>query len=268
MTDHEGRAPFIHPTSVVSAGATLGLDVVIGPFCQVGDGVTLGAGTTLLGSATVLGPTRLGARNVIHPYAVLGGAPQDRSYAGEATWLEAGDDNVFREHVTVSRGTHKDAGLTRLGSGLLVMAGAHIAHDCVVEDGVILGNGTLLGGHVKVLAHAVTGGAVAVQPFVRIGSLSFLAGGAMVERDVPPYVIAAGDRARIRGLNKVGLARRGVPAESVSALRRAYGALFLRREDPRSTLSSEVLEDPFVRALLAFLDGPPGRGPSSGALPP
>jgi UDP-N-acetylglucosamine acyltransferase len=243
----------VHATSVVDARAELGDDVVIGPFCQVGAGVVLGPGTKLLGSVTVLGPTILGARNVVHPYAVIGGAPQDKSYAGEPTRLVIGDDNVFREHVTVNRGTTKDAGETRVGSGSLIMAGAHVAHDCVLGDGLILGNGTLLAGHVKVLDYVVTGGGVAVQPFVRLGAIAFLAGGAMVERDVPPFVIAAGDRARVRGLNKVGLARRGVPAASIRALRRAYLHTYRPGEGSPGELPAATLADPFVGELLAFL---------------
>lgn len=243
----------VHPTAVIAASAELADGVVVGPLCHVGEGVRLGEGTRLLSGAMVLGPTVLGARNVVHPYAVLGGAPQDKSYRGEPTRLVVGDDNVFREHVTANRGTAKEAGVTTIGSGGLFMAGSHVAHDCVIGDGVILGNGTLLAGHVKVLDHVVTGGGVAVQPFVRLGQIAFLAGGAMVERDVPPFVIAAGDRARVRGLNKVGLARQGVPPASVSLLRSAYLAVFARRGEQRPTLPAATLADPFVRAFLAAI---------------
>ena len=246
----------VHPSAVVDRSADLADGVVIGPLCHVGADVRLGSGTRLMAGAMVLGPTVLGARNVVFPYAVLGGEPQDKSYAGEPTRLVVGDDNVFREHVTVNRGTTKEAGVTVIGTGGLFMAGAHVAHDCVIGAGVILGNGTLLAGHVKVLDYVVTGGGVAVQPFVRVGESAFLAGGAMVERDVPPFVIAAGDRARVRGLNKVGLTRRGVEAASIRALRAAYTAWFGRREDPRVALPPETLADPFVRAFVQALPLP------------
>ena len=242
----------IHPSAVVHASAELADGVVIGPLCHVGEGVRLGEGTRLLAGAMVLGPTTLGARNVVHPYAVLGGEPQDKSHGGEPTRLIVGDDNVFREHVTVNRGTTKEAGVTTIGSGTLVMAGAHVAHDCVIGDGVILGNGTLLAGHVKVRDHVVTGGGVAVQPFLSIGQIAFLAGGAMVERDVPPFVIAAGDRARVRGLNKVGLARRGVALASIRALRKVYLAWSSpHRADALADLAEETQADPWVQIFLA-----------------
>jgi UDP-N-acetylglucosamine acyltransferase len=246
----------VHPSAVVDPSATLGQDVVIGPFCHVGAGVVLGDGCHLVGSATVLGPTVLGARNVVHPYAVLGGAPQDKSHRGEPTRLVIGDDNVFREHVTVNRGTTKQDGVTRIGSGNLLMAGSHIAHDCVLGDGIILGNGTLLGGHVEVRDYVVSGGGVAIQPFVTIGTVAFLAGGAMIEREVPPFVIAAGDRARVRGLNKVGLRRRGVSPESLRALRTVYAAWLLPSSGkPGGALDGDAQAarsaDPLAEALWA-----------------
>lgn len=242
-------APRVHPTAVVDPSAVLGEDVEVGPLCHVGAGVTLGRGTRLVASCTVLGPTTLGTRNVVHPYAVLGGAPQDRTYAGEDTTLVVGDDNEIREHVTMSRGTRKDRGTTTVGDRGLFMAGAHVAHDCDVGSDVVLANATLLGGHVRVGAGVVTGGGVAIAPFVRIGRIAFLAGGAMVERDVPPFVIASGDRARIRAPNHVGLRRHGVPETSIAALDRAHRALFLRR----AGVPDDVARDPFVAELVAFV---------------
>lgn len=241
----------VHPTAVVAAGARLGADVEIGPLCVVGDGVTIGEGTRLIAAVTILGPTVIGARNVFHPYAVIGGEPQDRSHAGEATRLAIGDENVFREHVTVNRGTAKDRGETRLGSRSWLLAGCHVAHDCVIGDGVTLANAVLLGGHVRVGDHAVIGGGSALQPFVRVGAIAFLAGGSMVERDVPPFVIAGGDRARVRGPNRVGLARRGVPEESRKRLKKAIGALV--RGGARALLELPR-DDAYVAALAAFCE--------------
>ncbi len=221
----------IHPTAIVDPRACVGADVEIGAHAFVGAGVELGAGCRLLPHAVVLGPARLGARNEIHPFAVLGGAPQDKTYRGEPTTLSVGDDNVFREHVTVNRGTTKDRSETRIGSGGLFMAGTHVAHDCVVGDRVVLANGTLLAGHVVLDDGVVSGGGVMVAPFTRIGRVAFLAGGARVERDVPPFCMAEGDRARIRALNRVGLSRNGVAPDDIELLERAFSTLY-RAGDP------------------------------------
>jgi UDP-N-acetylglucosamine acyltransferase len=205
----------------------------------------------------VEGPARLGARNVLFPFAVLGTDPQDRTHAGEPTELVIGDDNVFREHVTVHRGTTKDRGLTRIGSGSLFMVGAHVAHDATIGDRVTLANGTLVGGHASIGDQVVTGGGAAIAPFVRIGRFAFVAAGAQVERDVPPFVIAAGDRARVRTLNRVGLERGGVRDPSRLLLARAFRLLF-RSDAPRSKsieiCRTELGSDPYVAELLAFLD--------------
>jgi UDP-N-acetylglucosamine acyltransferase len=246
----------IHPTAVVSPRAHLGDGVIVGPLCVIGDDVELGPRCQLLGSCTVLGPLRMDEGNVVHPYAVLGGDPQDRSHAGEATRLDIGARNVFREHVTVHRGTTKDRGTTLIGSECLFMAGAHVAHDVVVGDGVTLANGTLLGGHVVVGDRVTTGGRAAVAPFVRIGEGAFIAAGAMVEIDVPPFVIVAGDRARVRALNRVGLRRQGVPDGSRRALAAAFRALFgktLPRIESVRAVPEDLTRDPYVQKLVGFL---------------
>ena len=250
----------IHPTAVVSPRAKLADGVVVGPLCVIGHDVELGPNCRLLGSSTLIGPTRMGASNVVHPYAVLGGDPQDRTHAGESTRLEIGARNVFREHVTVHRGTAKDKGATLLGSDGLFMAATHVAHDVVVGDGVTLANGTLLGGHVVVGDRVTTGGRAAVAPFVRIGEGAFIAAGAMVEIDVPPFVIVAGDRARVRALNRVGLRRQGVPEGSRRALAAAFRTIFANAS-PRSesirAMSEELARDPYVQKLVGFLSHTP-----------
>jgi UDP-N-acetylglucosamine acyltransferase len=246
----------IHATAVVSPRARLADGVAVGPLCVVGDDVELGPGCKLLASCTVLGPTRMGAGNIVHPYAVLGGDPQDRSHAGESTGLEIGARNVFREHVTVHRGTTKDRGTTLIGNDGLFMAGAHVAHDAAIGDGVTLANGTLLGGHVVVGDHVTTGGRAAIAPFVRIGEGAFIAAGAMVEVDVPPFVIMAGDRARVRALNRVGLRRQGVPDGSRRALAAAFRALFgnaVPRSQSIRAVPDDLARDPYVQKLVGFL---------------
>jgi UDP-N-acetylglucosamine acyltransferase len=248
----------VHPTAVVDPGAELGDGVRIGPLCHVGAGVVIGDDTELVAQATLLGPTRIGQRNRVYPHATLGAGPQDRSYRGESTKLVVGDDNEFRESVTVHRGTPKGGGVTRVGSGCLFMVGVHIAHDCTVGDGVTLANVTSLGGHVTVESRVVTGGHVAVAPFVRIGDIAFAAGGAMIERPVPPFVIVSGDRARVRGLNAIGLERAGVPEPSRAALERAYRSLF-RKGVPLAValreLDQMLRDDPYVAKLIDFLAG-------------
>jgi len=246
----------IHPTAVVAGDVMLGEGVEIGPYCVVGEGVAIGAATRLLSHCVVTGPAKLGAGNVVHPFAVIGAPPQERGYGGEPTRVEIGDDNVIREHATIHRGTVKGGGVTRVGSGGLLMVGVHVAHDVLIEDKVTLTNGTLLGGHVQIGSWVVTAGHVAVAPFVHVGESAFLAGGAMAERDVPPYMIAAGDRARVRAVNRVGLVRRGVPEASRLAIKRAFKMLFLGGE-PRSSAIERVHDclgsDPYVARLVAFV---------------
>lgn len=253
-------AASIHPLAHVDPEAKLGEGVVVGPFAVIERDVEIGDGCRIDAHVVIAAGSRLGRRNVVHSFVVLGGAPQDRRYAGEPTTLVVGDDNVFREHVTAHRGTGHGGGVTRIGSAGLFMVGVHVAHDAVVGDRVTLANGTLLAGHVVLEDHVVTGGHVAVAPFVRVGARSFLAGGSMVERDVPPFVIAEGNRARVRALNRVGLERSLVPLESRVALKRAFRALFvgdLPRAEALARLASDP--DPFVRELVAFLRAPPRR---------
>jgi UDP-N-acetylglucosamine acyltransferase len=256
-------AVVVHPTAVVDPSARLGHAVGVGPLCYVGPGVELGDGTELMSQATVVGPCRLGRNNRVYPHATLGASPQDRSWSGEPTELVVGDDNVFRESVTVHRGTAKGGGVTRVGSRCLFMVGAPVAHDSVVGDDVTLANYTSLGGHVRVGDRVVLGGHVAVAPFVCLGEIVFAAGGAMIERDVPPFVVVAGDRARVRGLNTVGLARADVPEASRSALAAAYRRLW-GSGDPLATAAPAALaacgDDPYVRRLVEFVTAMMRRG--------
>jgi UDP-N-acetylglucosamine acyltransferase len=246
----------IHPTAIVSPKAEIADRSSIGPYCVVGDGVRIGAGTRLIGHCVVLGPARLGEGNTVFPFAVLGADPQDRSYVGEPTSLEIGDHNVFREHVTVHRGTAKAGGVTRVGTHCLFMAGSHIAHDVQIGNDVTFANATLLGGHVTIEDHVTTGGHAGIAPFVRVGESAFVAAGSMVERDVPPFVIVQGDRARVRALNRVGLGRRGVPEASRQALEKAFRTLFRDsgvRSEAVETVARDFGDDPYVAKLVAFL---------------
>lgn len=269
-----GEGVRVGPFCCVGPDVELGAGVQIGPFCYLGPEVVLETGTELVAQVTILGPTKLGAQCVVHPGAVLGSAPQDRSFAGERTELRVGHHTTIREQVTIHRGTRKGGGVTRVGSRCLLMVGVHVAHDCEVGDDVQLANLTTLAGHVKVASDVVSGGHVAVAPFVRLGRACYLAGGALVERDVPPFVIAAGDRARVRLLNRVGLARIGAPEPSRQALADAFRLLWgsgvplgqgLDRIRGRT-------QDPLVAELVQFLDEArsfgsrrePSPAPSSG----
>lgn len=221
---------FVDPRADVHPDAVIGPGCEIGPFAVVGAGVTLGQGCALHGHAVVLGPSSLGPGNEVHPFACIGGSPQDLRHRGEPTRLEVGRDNVFREHVTVSRGTAHGGGVTTIGDANLLMAYCHVAHDCRIGSHVVMANCATLAGHVTVDDHAVFGGLVAVGTFLRVGESAMLAAGAMVERDVPPFCTVAGDRARLRAINRVGLDRRGIELEARVQIKQIFRALRARHE--------------------------------------
>jgi len=246
----------VDPRAAIDPGAVIGPGCTIGPFAVIGAGVVLGAGNAIGAHAVVLGPAVLGDRNEVHPFAVLGGAPQDLRYRGEPTRLEIGSRNTFREHVTVSRGTVHGGGVTVVGSDNLLMAGGHVAHDCRVGDRVVMANDATLAGHSEVEDHAVFGGLVGVGPFVRIGESAMLAAGAMIERDVPPFCIAAGDRARLYAVNRVGLRRRGIAEAARAQIRRAVRLLKAKRAtlaEVAAAIEAEPEPTPEALRLAAFL---------------
>ncbi len=246
----------VHPLACVEAGAELADDVEIGPFCLVRSGVRIDRGTRLLSHVVVLGNTTIGKHNTLHPFAVIGGEAQmrkDASVAGGRKALEIGDHNVFRENVTVS--VAAGDGVTKIGAHNLFMAGSHVGHDVDFGSHGVVANGVQIAGHVVVEDWVTFGGLAAIAQRLRIGESAFLAGGAMCERDVPPFVIVQGDRARVRALNVIGLERRGVPAKSIAALKVAYRSLFGSSAFPRAeALSSVDRSDPFVLALVRFLE--------------
>jgi len=244
----------IHPTAVVDPRAELAADVTVGPYAIVEPGVVLADGCELHAHAVVRGPTTLGPRCVVHPFAVVGGEPQAKRHAGGPARLVCGEGNVFREHVTVHGGT--EGRTTRVGAGNLFMVGAHVAHDVTVGSSCVLANGVQLAGHVVVEDWATFGGLAGVAQFVRVGESAFVAAMTGCERDVPPFVVVQGNRARVRGVNAVGLRRREVPAESIRALARAVRRLFhgtTTQADARRALEGET--DPYVQRLLASLGG-------------
>jgi len=243
---------------IVDAAARLGERVTVGPFSIVGPDVEVGDDTVLGPHVVVDGHTRIGRRCHVVGQASIGAPPQDLKYAGEATRVEIGDDNIVREFVTVNRGTADGGGLTRVGDSCMLMAYAHVAHDCAIGNHVVMANAATLAGHVTVEDHAIVGGLVAIHQFVRIGESAILGGGAMVNLDVAPFCMAAGDRASLHGLNVVGLRRRGFPEETVAGLRRAYRIVFqsgLKLRDALARLRSEMADEPRVQQLAAFIEG-------------
>lgn len=216
----------VHPTAIVEAGARLDADVDVGAYSIIGADVAIGAGTRIGPHVVIRGHTRIGRNNHIHPFASIGGPPQDKKYAGEPTRLEIGDGNSIFEYVTISTGTVQDAGVTRVGSNNWLMAYVHIAHDCVVGDNTIFANESQLAGHVAIGDWVILGGKTGVHQFVKVGAHAMTAGGTILVQDVPPYVMAAGNPAGAKGMNVEGLRRRGFSPESITALRRAYKTLY------------------------------------------
>jgi UDP-N-acetylglucosamine acyltransferase len=246
----------VHETAVVHPEAELADGVEVGPLAVVGAGVVLGRGTRVLAHAILEGPTRVGEDNVFHSFSVTGGAAQLRAPGvveqGVLGRLVIGHRNVVREHVTIHRG--KGGSTTTVGDGNLLMVGCHVAHDVTLGSNVVVANHVQLAGHAQVADHATFGGLAGVAQFVKIGESAFVAAGAMCERDVPPFVIVQGDRARVRALNKVGLERRGIDKGSIARLDRAFRALFRRgaiRSDAAEVLAALGLaNDPWVATLL------------------
>src|SRR6185312_11110454 len=229
----------VHPSAIVETGAELGAGVRIGPFCHVGTHVVLEDGVELLSHAVVAGVTRVGARTKIYPFASIGHPPQDLKFKGEESRLEIGPDNTIREYVTMNPGTDGGGMVTQVGSHGLFMASAHVAHDCRLGDHVIMANNATLAGHISVGDYAFLGGLSAVHQFVRIGAHAMVGGLTGVERDVIPYGMVVGDRARLTGLNIVGLQRRGFSREEIQSLRTAYQMIF---GEEQGTLADRVNE--------------------------
>ncbi len=216
----------IHPTAIVEKGVRLGARVRIGPYCVIGGNVALGDDVELVSHVVIAGHTTIGEKTKVYPFASLGHPPQDLKYKGEPTRLVIGSHNVIREHVTMNPGTAGGGSLTQVGSHGLFMVAIHIAHDCRVGDYVVMANNATLGGHVHVGDFAVLGGLCAVHQYVRIGRYAMIGGMSGVENDVIPYGSVMGDRARLSGLNIIGLKRRGFSREDIHNLRTAYRLLF------------------------------------------
>jgi UDP-N-acetylglucosamine acyltransferase len=254
--------PRIHPSALVETGAELGADVEVGAFSLVGANVRIGAGTRIGPHAVVTGRTTLGARNRVFQYASIGEIAQDRKYGGEPVTTTIGDDNVFREFVTVHSGTAQDRGDTRIGDGNWFLAYTHVAHDCIVGDRTTFSNSAQIAGHVTIGDWVVMGAYAGVHQFGRVGAHAMIAAGAIVLQDVPPYVTVQGYPAKPHGTNSEGLRRRGFSAADILAVRRAYKTLYrqgLPLDDARVAITQAAVSAPVLAPLAAFL-ATPGRG--------
>jgi UDP-N-acetylglucosamine acyltransferase len=218
--------PDIHPTAIVMPGARLGAGVTVGAYSIIGEHVAVGEGTWIGPHVVIEGRTTIGRANRIYQFASIGGPPQDKKYSGEPTRLEIGDGNTLREYVTINRGTAQDAGVTRVGSDNWVMAYVHFAHDCQIGDHTIFANACELAGHVHVDDWAILGATTLVHQFVNLGAHCFTGMGTYLDRDLPPYVKAAGNMAKPYGINGEGLRRRGYTPEAIHALKRAYRTIY------------------------------------------
>jgi UDP-N-acetylglucosamine acyltransferase len=247
----------IHSSSVVDANARVPESCTIGPFCLVGANVEMGEHCELVSHVSLTGPTKLGSHNRIHPFAVVGAGPQDLSFKGEQTRLEIGDHNEIREYVTIHRGTIKGGGLTKVGSNCLIMAYAHIAHDCFIGDSVIMANAATLAGHVIVEDFAGVGALSPVHQYVRIGKHSYIGGGTVITQDVMPFAKTSSVReVHAYGANSVGLERRGFSKERVRAIQRAFRFLLAAKLNTTQALERierEVEQTEDVQQLVAFI---------------
>lgn len=248
----------IHPTAIVSPGATLDAGVTVGPYCVVGPHARIGKGTKLHSHVVIEGHTTLGEGNEVFPFASVGHAPQDLKYKGEPTELLIGDFNRIREGATLQPGTIQDKGKTIVGSRNLFMAYTHVAHDCVIGDENIFANAVQLAGHVTIESRVVLGSMSALHQFCRVGELAMIGANAMVNSDLPPFCNAQGDRAVLRGLNVVGLKRKGFSSERIGAIRKAYRAIFLSGaatvDAALAKVAAEGLDaDPAVAAFCRFV---------------
>ncbi len=250
--------PRIHATAIIQSGAKLADDVVVGPYSVIGEHVEIGVGTSVGAHAVLTGHTRIGEHNKIFHFVSLGEAPQDKKYAGEPTRLEIGDHNVIREFCTFNTGTVQQQGVTRIGSHNWIMAYVHIAHDCVIGDHTVFANNASLAGHVEIGDWAILGGFTGVHQFCKVGAHVMTGISSVVFKDIPPFIMAAGQPAAPHGLNTEGLKRRGFSTEALSALKRAYKILYRDGNtlaEAQEKLRVDAAIHPEIQQMLDFLSG-------------
>lgn len=244
----------IHKTAVISSKAEIGKDVVIGPYCIIGDNVKIGKGTKLISNVHIEGITEIGENCTIFPFTTIGFPPQDLKYKGEHTGVKIGNDNIIREYVTIHRASVSGDGWTTLGSNNFIMAYVHIAHDCKIGNSVIMANLATLAGHVIVEDFVFIGGLVAVHQFTRIGAYAMVGGFSGVGQDIPPFTMASGPRAKLYGLNSVGLKRRGFNDETINILKKAYKILFRDKLSLKEAISKVKKDLPQIAEIKHLID--------------
>ncbi|WP_189644596.1 acyl-ACP--UDP-N-acetylglucosamine O-acyltransferase [Luteimonas gilva] len=248
----------IHPSASVDPSARIGSGVVIGAFTVIGADVEIGDGTRIGPHCSVHGPTKIGRDNHFHGHAAIGGEPQDKKFKGERTELVIGDRNTVREFVTLNRGTGDGGGVTRIGDDNWILAYSHVAHDCIVGSHCIFSNNATLAGHVEIGDYVILSGFAGIHQFCRIGAHAFVGMGALVNGDVPPFVMVAADEyGRPRGINSEGLKRRGFDAERIAAIKRAYRTLYVsgaNLADARVQLAEMAQSSDDIRAFLEFIE--------------
>jgi len=248
----------IHQTAFIDPDASLHSDVHVGAYTIIGPGVEIGAGCSIGHHVVIEGPTKIGRDCRVFPFASLGLEPQDKKYKGEPSWLVIGNHNTIREFVTINRGTDLGGGITQLGDHGWIMAYSHIAHDCIVGDHVTMSNAATLGGHVIVKDYATLGGMTGVHQFCRIGEYAITGGQSMITLDVVPFAIVAGNRAKLAGVNYIGLDRRGFTSEEIDTINQAYKIFFksgLTRDDALVRLRNEFPDSDHVQMLIDFVQG-------------
>lgn len=247
----------IHPSAIIDSNAQIAKDCEIGPFSVIGPDVVIGSRCKLASHVVINGPTTIGDNNRFFQFCSVGEGPQDLKYSGEPTRLELGDNNIVREYATIHRGTVGGGGVTKVGNGNLLMAYSHIAHDCIVGDNVIMSNAASIAGHVVIGNQVILGGFTCVHQFTHIGSHAFTGLGTVLNRDLPPYVIAAGNHARAVSVNKKGLQRRGFSPDKIAAIHKAFRLLIKSRTDRKSALEQlQPLSEKFaeVREFIDFIE--------------
>jgi len=246
----------IHPTAIIDSSAQIAANVTIGPFAIVKANVCISSGTTIGPYTTIEEDVTIGADCQIFQYASIGGAPQDLKFHGERTYLKIGRGSIIREFVTINKGTEFGGGITEVGEENYLMAYTHIAHDCKIGKGVILANNSTLAGHITIGDYATVGGLVAIHQFVQIGDFAYIGGKSSVVKDIPPYVIAAGDRATLHGLNNVGLKRHNFQKATLQQLKKAYRIFFrigLTVKQASERVKAEVEQNPEVKNFTNFI---------------
>src|SRR5215471_3350825 len=245
----------IHPTAIIDPGAEVGPGTNIGPYCVIGPDVVLDLNCWLQHHVTLCGPMKAGAKNKFYAYSSIGQQTQDLKYRGEPTYLEIGDENTFREFVTVNRSTTSE-GKTRIGNFGNFLAYSHVGHDCLVGDYVVFSNNGTLAGHVQVGDNAVMGGLTAVHQFCRIGRFAITGGCSKIVQDVPPFMIADGNPAEIRGVNLVGLERKNYPGDRVKLIKEAFRLIYRSKYNTAQALEAiqkELQQTDEVREIVEFI---------------